>query len=60
MGKPEWDYNELLYHYEQLKSLAKKVCLCFPDECPDGDVAFNIPACVIRELHTEVMSEPTP
>lgn len=38
--------------YEQLRGLAQKIVLCFPDIIPEGqeEVAFNIPAYIVEEL----------
>ena len=45
--------------YEQLKGLAQKIVLCFPDMIPEDqeEIAFNIPAYVVEELREALRPE---
>ena len=50
-------YEKLKKENSKLKNLGRKVVLCFPDEIPEDEAKFDIPAYIIEELKQALKGE---
>lgn len=53
----DWAFEELEEELKNLKSAAKKVVMCFPEDISEDTQEFNIPAYIINELREAIKEE---